>query len=327
MSSSSSSSVSNANAGLEQVLRFYDVGEEIGCGAFSVVRVATHRESGEKFAIKIIRKKDIGADLGRLQTEIEILKQVQHPNIIFLKDLYETPDIVAIVMELVTGGELFDKIVEQGSYTERDAAQLVSKMVSAIDYLHQRGIVHRDLKPENLLLKSPDNLVEVKIADFGLSKIVGTDNIARMLTACGTPSYVAPEVLLTTGYDKEVDLWSIGVITYILLCGFPPFYDECLNNLFEEIMAARYEFPEEYWGHISDEAKDFVSKLLVANPMKRMTATQALKHPWLANIVAQEKQRQDKQRKLGAKFSSTFKNYVSKRKSEVNMSHGFSYEI
>jgi len=227
----------------------------------------------------------------------------------------------------VTGGELFDKIVEQGSYTERDAAILVSKMVSAIEYLHSLGIVHRDLKPENLLLKDENSLTEVKIADFGLSKIVGTSSMARMMTACGTPSYVAPEVLLTIGYDKEVDLWSIGVITYILLCGFPPFYNETLHKLFEEIMQAQYDFPEEYWAHISDEAKDFVSKLLVANPMKRMTASQALKHPWLANIVAQEKLRQDKQKKLSTKFSTTFKNYVSRRKSEVNMSHGFSYEI
>jgi len=187
------------------------------------------------------------------------------------------------VTELVTGGELFDKIVEQGSYSERDAAVLVSKMVSAIQYLHSRGIVHRDLKPENLLLKSPNSLTEIKIADFGLSKIIGPDNMVRMLTACGTPSYVAPEVLLSTGYDKEVDLWSIGVITYILLCGFPPFYDECLSNLFEDIMHARYEYPEEYWSHISDEAKDFVSRLLLVNPHQRMTATQALQHPWLVN--------------------------------------------
>jgi len=269
------------NQGLEVVLKYYDLHEEIGCGAFSVVRMASHKETGEKYAVKIIRKKDIGADISRLQTEIEILQQVSHPNIIFLKELFETPEIVAIVTELVTGGELFDKIVEQGCYSERDAALLVSKMVSAIEYLHQRGIVHRDLKPENLLLKSPHNLTEVKIADFGLSKIVGTNNIGRMLTACGTPSYVAPEVLLTTGYDKEVDLWSIGVITYILLCGFPPFYDECLSNLFEEIIAARYDFPEEYWGHISEEAKDFVSRLLLVNPHQRMSATEALQHPWL----------------------------------------------
>eukprot|EP01101_Sappina_pedata_P012037 TRINITY_DN81_c1_g1_i1.p1 TRINITY_DN81_c1_g1~~TRINITY_DN81_c1_g1_i1.p1 ORF type:complete len:317 (-),score=143.89 TRINITY_DN81_c1_g1_i1:122-1018(-) len=291
-------------------MKYYDIQEEIGCGAFSVVRVATHRESGEKFAIKIIRKKDIGADLNRLQTEIEILKQVQHPNIIYLKDIFETPEIVAIVMELVTGGELFDRIVEQGSYSEKDASVLVSKMVSAIEYLHARGIVHRDLKPENLLLKCTNNLTEVKIADFGLSKIVGTDSISRMLTACGTPSYVAPEVLLTTGYDKEVDLWSIGVITYILLCGFPPFYDECLNNLFEEIMEARYEFPEEYWGHISEEAKDFVARLLLVNPEQRMTASQALEHPWIVNGGKSKPTAS-----FNAKFKENLKKSVDKRRS------------
>jgi len=315
---------------LAEIKLHYELGEEIGRGAFSVVRVATHKKTGEKFAIKIIEKNNLEADLSRLKTEIEILKRVSHPNIIFMKELFETDEVVAIVTELVTGGELFDKIVEQGSYTERDAAVLVSKMVSALEYLHSLGIVHRDLKPENLLLKDETSMTEVKIADFGLSKIVGTSSMARMMTACGTPSYVAPEVLLTIGYDKEVDLWSIGVITYILLCGFPPFYNETLHKLFEEIMQAQYDFPEEYWGHISNEAKDFVSRLLVANPMKRMTATQALKHPWIANIVAEEKLRQERQKsKQGSssKFNDKFKDYVKKRKSEIALTKNFSYEI
>jgi len=292
----------------------YEIKEEIGRGAFSVVKVAVHKKTGRKYAIKIIEKSNVGADLNRLQTEIKILKQVDHPNIIKLKDLYETPDMLAIVTELVTGGELFDKIVEQGSYSESDASILVSKMVSAIDYLHKRGIVHRDLKPENLLLKDDTSLTEVKIADFGLSKIVGTKFSSLMLTACGTPSYVAPEVLSATGYDKEVDLWSIGVITYILLCGFPPFYNESLNKLFEEILHAEYDFPEEYWAHISDNAKDFVSKLLVVDPSRRLTAAEALKHPWIASQVAANASAQSS---LPQKNKDKMKKYIQERKSQT----------
>jgi len=183
-------------------------------------------------------------------------------------------------MELVTGGELFDKIVEKGSYTEDEASQLVRKIVSAVDYLHNLGIVHRDLKPENLLLKRADNDLEIAIADFGLSKIVGQQMM--MQTACGTPSYVAPEVLNASGYGKEVDMWSIGVITYILLCGFPPFYGDTVPEIFEQIMEANFDYPEEYWGAVTKEAKDFINKLLVVDSDKRMSAVDALRHPWLA---------------------------------------------
>jgi len=260
----------------------YDVKDELGRGAFSVVKLAVHKKSGQKYAVKVIDKKNVGADINRLETEIQILKKVHHDNIISLKELFDTPDYLFIVTELVTGGELFDKIVEKGSYTEKMAATLVTKIVSAIDYLHKLGIVHRDLKPENLLLKSANDDTEVKLADFGLSKIVGPQ---VMMTACGTPGYVAPEVLSATGYDKEVDLWSIGVITYILLCGFPPFYHEDLPKLFEQIMSAEYDFPPEYWNHISKEAKDFIKKLLVVDPAKRMSSQQALAHPWLSGLA------------------------------------------
>jgi len=217
--------------------------------------------------------------MARLATEMEILKQVDHPNIIRLKEIIDTKNCLFIVTELVTGGELFDKIVELGQYTEHSAAALVSKMVSAISYLHDKNIVHRDLKPENLLLKDQSDICEVKIADFGLSKIVG--NTIMMQTACGTPGYVAPEVLNATGYDKEVDMWSIGVITYILLCGFPPFYNENLPELFEQIMSADYDFPIDYWKDISETAKDFIRKLLVVDPKQRLTGKTALQHPWL----------------------------------------------
>merc|ERR1711934_665263 len=265
----------------------YEIGRELGRGAFSVVKEATSKRSGKKYAVKIIEKQNAGQDMACLRTEMEILKSVRHRNIIALKEILEYDQTLYIVTEIVTGGELFDKIVELGAYTEADAAKLVLKMVSAIDYLHDMNIVHRDLKPENLLLKSTEDVSEIKLADFGLSKIVGQK--VMMQTACGTPGYVAPEVLNATGYDKEVDLWSIGVITYILLCGFPPFYNESLPLLFEQIMKADFDYPPDYWDEISDQAKDFIDKLLVVDPQKRMTTKDALAHKWLAGAAPNKK--------------------------------------
>jgi calcium/calmodulin-dependent protein kinase I len=287
----------------------YDIKEELGRGAFSIVKLAVEKSTGHRYAVKMINKTNVGQDMARLATEMEILKNVNHPNIINLKEIVDTKNCLFIVTELVTGGELFDKIVELGSYSEKDSAILVHKMVSAIDYLHGMGIVHRDLKPENLLLKDEDNLSEVKLADFGLSKIMSQK--VMMQTACGTPGYVAPEVLQAKGYDKEVDMWSIGVITYILLCGFPPFYNEKLQELFEQIMRADYDFPEDYWCDISDEAKDFISKLLVVDPKKRMTAKEALEHSWLSGHAKANNLKLDK-----------MKNYVMIRKQQSKVIAG-----
>ncbi|KAK5583786.1 hypothetical protein RB653_005386 [Dictyostelium firmibasis] len=265
---------------MTEVEKIYEFKEELGRGAFSIVYLGQHKQTKLLYAIKVINKSELGTDYEKnLKMEVDILKKVNHPNIIALKELFDTPEKLYLVMELVTGGELFDKIVEKGSYSEADAANLVKKIVSAVGYLHDLNIVHRDLKPENLLLKSKENHLEVAIADFGLSKIIGQTLV--MQTACGTPSYVAPEVLNATGYDKEVDMWSIGVITYILLCGFPPFYGDTVPEIFEQIMEANYEFPEEYWGSVSNEAKDFIRKLLVVDVSKRLNAVNALKHPWL----------------------------------------------
>jgi len=163
----------------------------------------------------------------------------------------------------------------------------VRKIVSAVQYLHNIDIVHRDLKPENLLLKRADDDLEVALADFGLSKIVGQQMM--MQTACGTPSYVAPEVLNASGYGKEVDMWSIGVITYILLCGFPPFYGDTVPEIFEQIMEASFDYPEEYWGSISANAKNFIGRLLVVDTTARMSAEEALKHPWLSGGAGDSK--------------------------------------
>merc|ERR1712232_183779 len=290
----------------QSIEEVYEIGNELGSGAFSVVKSCRRKDTGEEFAVKIINKETVKADLHRLAIEMKILESVKHPNIIELKEIFETNDKLYIVTELVTGGELFDRIVNKGSYTERDAATLVTKFLEALDYLHEKGIVHRDLKPENLLLKSKENDSDIKLADFGLSKIVGQEVL--MQTACGTPGYVAPEILQAKGYGKEVDLWSVGVITYILLCGFPPFYNENVPLLFESIMKADFDYPEEYWDHISDDAIDFIDSLLIPEPKQRLTAKQALTHSWLKNAPSTPLK----------KVGSTMENYTNSYRSQTS---------
>jgi len=256
----------------------YEIKELLGSGNFSKVHLGIEKKTQQKWAIKIIDKKLV--ETTRLENEIQILKRVAHVNIIALKDVFESSSKLYLVMELVTGGELFNKIVEIGAYTEQTAKEIVRQILEGVKYLHSLSIAHRDLKPTNLLLKSSEDS-EIKIADFGLSKILGPDSM--MQTACGTPIYVAPEVLKGEGYDKEVDLWSVGVIMYILLCGFPPFFDdgENMGQLFEQIMAGDFDFPDPYWTDIDESAKDLIEHLLRVEPSKRYTADQALAHEWL----------------------------------------------
>jgi len=217
-----------------------------------------------------------------LMREIEIMKKVNHKNILKLFETFEDDDSVYIVMELVRGSELFDRIVEKGFYSEKNAMNVVSQILEAVAYLHSQGVAHRDLKPENLLCSGVDENEIVKIADFGLSKVQTEEDI--LSTSCGTPGYVAPEVLLCESYGLSVDMWGIGIITYILLAGYPPFYDE--NNpqddtaLFEKVINVDYDLDDECWDDVSELAKDFIRKLLVKEPNERMTAQQALNHAW-----------------------------------------------
>jgi len=258
----------------------YDFGEELGRGGFSVVVKATKKETKEVFAVKIIEK-NLSSDeeYQLLQREIDILKKLTHQNIISLKDVYDEKETIYLVMELVQGGELFDQIVSRGTYSEADAANIVRQILDAVAYMHDNGIAHRDLKPENLLC-SGDEHNTIKVTDFGLSKDFST---ASLRTSCGTPDYVAPEVLKGQPYDNTVDIWSIGVITYILLCGFPPFYGNTDQQIFEKILRVEYDFPSPDWDHISVEAKQFIKSILVPEPSKRPSAIEAMEMDWIKN--------------------------------------------
>lgn len=261
--------------------------ESVGCyrGGFSIVYEATKKSSGERFAIKRIQKNEEDVDIDLLKREIYIMKKVNHPNILKLYEVYEDDEYFFLVLELVEGSELFDKIVDLGNYSEKDAANIVRQIVRAVEYLHQNGIVHRDLKPENLLSAGEGANEVVKVADFGFAKNFGEE---KLVTSCGSPGYVAPEVLTEDTYTNAVDMWSVGVIVYILLSGYPPFYDDSPPKIFKKITEVKYDFDDPAWDGISDVAKDLIRKLLVKDPAERLTASAALKHPWLAGEASEK---------------------------------------
>ncbi|GAB9473200.1 Camk protein kinase [Globisporangium polare] len=264
----------------------YIMGKELGAGTFSVVREATHRVTGDKFAIKCIKRQELSQDdVDALMLEVAILKQMQHPHIVKLYEVFQEDAYYYLVTEFMAGGELFDRIVEKNFYSEREARELVKILLTTIQFCHDADIVHRDLKPENLLLTNKADVADIKLADFGFAKQVQVDG-EGLATACGTPGYVAPEILQARPYGKEVDIWSIGVITYILLCGYPPFHHDNQGMLFRKIKTGKFEFDSPYWDNVSAEAKDLIAKMLVVNPCERWTAAQLLEHTWItgANI-------------------------------------------
>ncbi|KAN0062324.1 hypothetical protein ACQY0O_005206 [Thecaphora frezii] len=254
----------------------------LGQGSFAVVKKVIEKATGEERALKIIAKKPLkdGSE-NMLREEIAILGSVQHPNIIKMWDLYETKEGVFIVTDLCRGGELFERLVEKVHYCELDARHIVRQIVEGVDYLHDHDIIHRDLKPENILLRNSADPSDIAISDFGLSRFIPEQGL--LMTACGSPQYVSPEVLLGKGYGPAVDLWSTGVIAYALLAGYTPFYGDDQPTLFQQILKMDVEFEPEYWSDVSDTAKDFILRCLCPAD-RRMTAKQALVHPWLANL-------------------------------------------
>jgi serine/threonine protein kinase len=221
-----------------------------------------------------------------VRNEIAVLKKVSmgHQNILTLVDYFETMNNLYLVTDLALGGELFDRICRKGSYYESDAADLILATLSAVAYLHDHGIVHRDLKPENLLFRTPEDNADLLIADFGLSRIMDEEQFHVLTTTCGTPGYMAPEIFKKTGHGKPVDLWALGVITYFLLCGYTPFDRDSDFEEMQAILNADYSFtPIEYWRGVSDGAKDFIRRCLTIDPVKRMTAHEALQHKFVAS--------------------------------------------
>ncbi|XP_052247535.1 peroxisomal carnitine O-octanoyltransferase-like isoform X2 [Dreissena polymorpha] len=259
----------------------YTVQKELGCGATSKVFKCTHNGTGQPWAVKIIKKK---VDRKVERTEIGILLKITHENVIRLKEIYETPSQILLVLDLVTGGELFERIVNKGHYCEKDAAFAVKEMLGGVQYLHENGIIHRDLKPENLLYESSAADAKLKIADFGLSKII--EEQVKANTVCCTPGYCAPEVVTGRLYSTQVDLWSIGVIAYILLCGYEPFNHDSEQQMYKKIVKGDYEFNSTYWDKNTINSKDLISRLLKVNDKERLTAEEALRHPWVRGIAA-----------------------------------------
>ncbi|XP_073478233.1 calcium/calmodulin-dependent protein kinase type II subunit beta isoform X8 [Aquarana catesbeiana] len=273
----------------------YQLYEEIGKGAFSVVRRCVKLCTGHEYAAKIINTKKLSArDHQKLEREARICRLLKHPNIVRLHDSISEEGFHYLIFDLVTGGELFEDIVAREYYSEADASHCIQQILEAVLHCHQMGVVHRDLKPENLLLASKCKGAAVKLADFGLAIEVQGEQQAWFGFA-GTPGYLSPEVLRKEAYGKPVDIWACGVILYILLVGYPPFWDEDQHKLYQQIKAGAYDFPSPEWDTVTPEAKNLINQMLTINPGKRISAHEALKHPWVCqrSTVASMMHRQE----------------------------------
>ncbi|XP_078809486.1 calcium/calmodulin-dependent protein kinase (CaM kinase) II beta 1 isoform X26 [Oryzias latipes] len=273
----------------------YQLYEELGKGAFSVVRRCVKLSTGQEYAAKIINTKKLSArDHQKLEREARICRLLKHPNIVRLHDSISEEGFHYLLFDLVTGGELFEDIVAREYYSEADASHCIHQILESVHHIHQHDIVHRDLKPENLLLASKCKNAAVKLADFGLAIEVQGDQQAWFGFA-GTPGYLSPEVLRKEAYGKPVDIWACGVILYILLVGYPPFWDEDQHKLYQQIKAGAYDFPSPEWDTVTPEAKNLINQMLTINPVKRITAQEALKHPWVCqrSTVASMMHRQE----------------------------------
>ncbi|CAJ2673201.1 calcium-dependent protein kinase 8-like protein [Trifolium pratense] len=261
----------------------YELGRELGRGEFGITYLCKDRETNEELACKSISKNKLrtAIDIEDVRREVEIMRHLpKHPNIVTLKDTYEDDDDVHLVMELCEGGELFDRIVAKGHYTERAAASVVKTIVEVVQECHKHGVIHRDLKPENFLFADKKETSLLKAIDFGLSITFKPGD--KFNEIVGSPYYMAPEVL-KRNYGPEIDIWSAGVILYILLCGVPPFWAETEQGVAQAIIRSNLDFSREPWPKVSDNAKDLVKKMLDPDPKRRLTAQEVLDHPWLQN--------------------------------------------
>ncbi|KAI4144409.1 MAG: hypothetical protein L6R39_004199 [Caloplaca ligustica] len=263
----------------------YRFGRTLGAGTYGIVREAEC--NGERYAIKIILKKNVRGNEKMVYDEMVLLQRMKHPHIVRFHDWFESKDKYYIVTQLATGGELFDRICEYGKFTEKDASQTIRQVLEAVDYLHYNNVVHRDLKPENLLYLTKDPNSSLVLADFGIAKMLDSKD-GVLSTMAGSFGYAAPEIMLKQGHGRPVDMWSLGVITYTLLCGYSPFRSENVADLIEECKSGRIVFHGRYWKDVSSEAKDFILNLLQPDASKRMTSEEALQDVWLTGKTASD---------------------------------------
>lgn len=263
----------------------YKFGRTLGAGTYGVVREADGPTG--KVAVKIILKKNVKGNEQMVYDELSMLQRLKHPHIVKFVDWFESRDKFYIVTQLATGGELFDRICDRGKFTEKDASQTIKQVLDAVDYLHKNDVVHRDLKPENLIYVTAEDDSDLVLADFGIAKTLDSKD-ETLKTMAGSFGYAAPEVMAKKGHGKPVDMWSMGVITYTLLCGYSPFRSENLQDLLDECTRGNVVFHERYWKDVSADAKDFINRLLVPEPEQRWTSEQALGHIWLSGQTASD---------------------------------------
>lgn len=258
----------------------------LGRGSFATVYLYTRRNDKKDFAVKILQKKSLtDEDSSKIKEEIKIMQSTDHPNIVRLIDVYESKTKIQIVLELCTGGHLLERLGERQSYCEAEAAKIIKQLASACKHMHSVGVVHRDLKPENILYASAESDV-IKVTDFGLSAHVSNAWEETLMTPCGTPAYVAPEVIKRKGYHAECDLWSVGVILYLLVSGYPPFYGSNLKKLLRRVSKAEYDYKPAPFEHVTDQARDVIDNLLVLDTTKRWTPDDLLKNAWVNGLNA-----------------------------------------
>lgn len=274
----------------------------LGKGHHGSVRECIDRASGKRFAVKSIRKNDPAVNPRGLAREITLLREMRHRNIVHLKDVFEDAEYVHLVTDLCRGGELFDKIIEKascgsdyGCFSENEAATVLHQILTAVRYMHKSHVVHRDIKPENILFETTDAGSSIKIIDLGLSRKHYDGIEPKMNNVVGTPYYIAPEVIRKK-YDKSCDLWSVGVIAYILLCGYPPFNGADNNEIYAAVRRGTFRFHSSDWSGTTKEARHFIRRLLHKDPRKRMTAEQALNHPWILRHAMNNAERCDEDR-------------------------------
>ncbi|KAM9845288.1 death-associated protein kinase 3 [Aulostomus maculatus] len=291
----------------EDVEVYYEMGEELGSGQFAIVRKCKEKSSSVEYAAKFIKKRRLsssrrGVSREEIEREVNILREIQHSNIITLHDIFENKTDVILILELVSGGELFDFLAEKESLTEEEATQFLKQILDGVQYLHSKRIAHFDLKPENIMLldKNVPN-PRIKLIDFGIAHQIKAGNEFKNIF--GTPEFVAPEIVNYEPLGLEADMWSIGVITYILLSGASPFLGETKQETLTNISAVNYDFDEEYFSNTSELAKDFIRRLLVKDPKKRMTIDDSLEHPWIKvikrrNVRQEERDHKPERRRL-----------------------------